>query len=77
MASLDEYLEQHREEFEEDLFELLRIPSVSADSRHAEDMTRAGQWVADHFLKLGFETEIHPTEGHPIVYAESPAVEGV
>lgn len=77
MASLDEYLEQHREEFEEDLFELLRIPSVSADSRHAEDMERAGQWVADHFLKLGFETEIHPTEGHPIVYAESPAVEGV
>jgi succinyl-diaminopimelate desuccinylase len=77
MASLDEYLEQHREEFEEDLFELLRIPSVSADSRHAEDMARAGQWVADHFLKLGFESEIHPTEGHPIVYAESPAVEGV
>ena len=77
MASLDEYLEQHRDEFEEDLFELLRIPSVSADSRHAEDMVRAGQWVADHFLKLGFETEIYPTEGHPIVYAESPAVEGV
>ncbi len=77
MANLDEYLEQHRDEFEEDLFELLRIPSVSADSRHAADMGRAGQWVADQFLKLGFETEIHPTEGHPIVYAESPAVEGV
>ena len=77
MASLEAYLEQHRDKFEEDLFELLKIPSVSADSAYQEDMARAGQWLADHFQQLGFEVQVHPTEGHPIVYAESPPVEGV
>lgn len=77
MASLEAYLEQHRDKFEEDLFELLKIPSVSADSAYQEDVARAGQWLADHFQRLGFEVQVHPTEGHPIVYAESPPVEGV
>jgi succinyl-diaminopimelate desuccinylase len=77
MASLEEYLEQHRDSFEEDLFELLKIPSVSADSTYEQDVARAGQWIADHFERLGFATEVHLTEGHPIIYAESPPVAGV
>ncbi|MFP6750838.1 MAG: dipeptidase [Pirellulaceae bacterium] len=77
MASLEAYLEEHRDKFEEDLFELLKIPSVSADGAYQQDVARAGQWIADHFQRLGFEVQVHPTEGHPIVYAESPPVEGV
>ncbi|MCX7424145.1 MAG: dipeptidase, partial [Planctomycetia bacterium] len=55
--------------------ELLRIPSVSADSGRRDDIRRAADWVAGQFRGLGFATEIIPTAGHPLVYAESPQVE--
>ena len=76
MPDLAAYLDEHRQDFEDDLCELLKIPSVSADSRHQPDMTRAANWLADHFNTLGLETELVQTGGHPIVYAESPVVEG-
>ena len=77
MASLDEYLQANRESFEDQLCELLRIPSVSTDSQYAGDVATAGQWVADQFKSMGLKTELVETEGHPNIYAESPAVEGV
>ena len=50
----------------------LRIPSISASPENREDMQRAADWVADQFRRLRFATEIIPTAGHPMVYAESP-----
>ena len=41
MPDLEDYLDEHRGDFEEDLCQLLRIASVSADSRHTKDMGRA------------------------------------
>ena len=76
MPDLDQYLEDNAQAFEDDLCELLRIPSVSADSTHKADVRRAAQWVAGQFQGLGLATEICETPGHPIVYAESPAVPG-
>src|ERR1700691_1007371 len=76
MQALDQYLQDHAQAFEEDLCELLRIPSVSADSTHRADVRRAAQWVAGQFQGLGLATEIIETPGHPIVYAESAAVPG-
>ena len=76
MATIDQYLETHAARFESDLCEFLRIPSVSADPGHGEDMHRAADWVADQFRRLGFTAEVIPTAGHPLVYAESPAVLG-
>jgi acetylornithine deacetylase/succinyl-diaminopimelate desuccinylase-like protein len=76
MTTLDQYLEAQTSAFEEDLCELLRIPSVSADSRHKPDVRRAAEWVAGQFRGLGFATELVETAGHPVVYAESPAVTG-
>ena len=76
MTSLTSFLETHREQFEQDLCELLRIPSVSADSRHRGDVQRAAEWVANQFTRLQLKTEVIPTAGHPLVYAESPAVPG-
>jgi succinyl-diaminopimelate desuccinylase len=74
--ALIEYLEAHRSEFEEDLCQLLRIPSVSAKSEHRDDIRRAAQWVADQFQRLHLSAEVIPTAGHPLVYAESPSVDG-
>ncbi len=76
LAEIDDYLESNKDAFEADLCELLRIPSVSADSNFAGDVRRAADWVVSQFESLGFSTELIETKGHPIVYAESPRVEG-
>ena len=76
MPALETYLEQHAAAFEDDLCELLRIPSVSADSRHRADVRRAAEWVAGQFRSLELATELCETAGHPIVYAESLAAPG-
>lgn len=76
MSELEQYLDDQRSQFEEDLCELLRIPSVSADSKHAQDVRQAANWMSNQFQDLGLTVELVETDGHPIVYAESPAVEG-
>ena len=76
MPNIDDYLTTHAARFEEELCEFLRIPSVSADPAHRPDMERAARWVENQFRRLGLATQVVPTSGHPLVYAESPAVAG-
>lgn len=54
------------------LFELLRIPSVSAQPAHKQDCVRAAEWVRDAFASLGFAAALEPTAGHPVVLAHYP-----
>ncbi len=61
MTAIDNYLTASATRFEDELCELLRIPSVSADSRHNPDTARASQWIAQQFQSLGFQTTVHPT----------------
>jgi acetylornithine deacetylase/succinyl-diaminopimelate desuccinylase-like protein len=74
--SIDDYLAAQASQFEDELCELLRIPSVSTDSRYRSEVRRAAQWVHEKFASLGFDSQIVDTPGHPIVLAESPRVEG-
>jgi succinyl-diaminopimelate desuccinylase len=74
MQKIDSHLQQNAARFEEDLCELLRIPSVSADSRHRADVRRAAEWVAGQFRALGLKTELAETAGHPIIFAQSASV---
>ena len=76
MPTIDEYLAAERSRFEDELCEFLRIPSVSADPTRHADMARAADWVAGQFRGLELATEVITGEGHPLVYAESPRVEG-
>src|SRR5437870_2872562 len=76
MPEMDAYLSTHGQEFEDALCELLRIPSISADSAYKADVRRAAEWVAGRFRGMHLATEICETTGHPIVYAESPDVPG-
>ena len=64
------YLKDNDAEIRDQLFDLLRIPSVSARSEHKADMTRTAEWVRDSLKELGFDTKIHKTKGHPIVVGE-------
>lgn len=60
----------------EDLFEFLRFPSISTDSRHAGDVAACAGWLAGKLKAIGLESEIRPTAGHPVVIARNRHVEG-
>lgn len=76
MNQLQSYLAENKQRFENDLCDWLRIASISTDSQYAGDVRAAANWLADRFRSLDLKTEIIETCGHPIVYAETPAVEG-
>src|SRR3990172_9463495 len=66
-----DYIKTNEKRFLDELFELLRIPLVSADSEYAGDMKRAAEFVAPKLKAAGADiVEICPTKGHPIVYGE-------
>lgn len=68
---IKKYIDQNSDRFLEELFELLRIPSVSAQSSHKADMIRAAEWLKEALLKSGADkAEVMPTAGNPVVYAE-------
>ena len=68
---IDTYLQENRERFLGELFEFLRIPSVSTDVQLRDEVKRCAYWVKDHLEGIGMEqVAVHETPGHPIVYAE-------
>jgi acetylornithine deacetylase/succinyl-diaminopimelate desuccinylase-like protein len=65
------YIQENRERFLNELLELLRIPSVSADSRHKGDMAKTAEFLKSKLTEMGADNvEICPTAGHPILYGE-------
>lgn len=64
------WLTQHDQRLHDDLFEFLRIPSVSAVPARTPDVARAAQWLHGRLARIGFATETLATPGHPVVLAE-------
>lgn len=70
MTPID-YIQANEERFLNELFEFLRIPSISTDTASAPDVRKAANWLVSHLKTIGLPTvELHETPGHPIVYAE-------
>jgi acetylornithine deacetylase/succinyl-diaminopimelate desuccinylase-like protein len=68
---LVQYLAGAQPRIHDELFDFLRIPSVSANSAHTPDVRRAAEWVAAQCTAIGMQhTEVIETAGHPIVLAE-------
>lgn len=66
-----DYQEKNKDRFLEELLELLRIPSISANSEHNNDMQRCAEAVAQRLRDAGADrVEVMPTAGHPVVYGE-------
>jgi acetylornithine deacetylase/succinyl-diaminopimelate desuccinylase-like protein len=66
-----EFLAQNKDRFLNELFELLRIPSISADSAYKGDVAQAAEYVKEKLIAAGADkVEVCPTAGHPIVYGE-------
>lgn len=65
------YIEQNKERFFEELFSLLRIPSISAKPEHKPDMLRCAERLSELLLEAGADkAQICPTAGNPVVYGE-------
>jgi acetylornithine deacetylase/succinyl-diaminopimelate desuccinylase-like protein len=60
----------------DELSELLRIPSVSADPAHAADVTRAAEWLAEFVRSAGGSAEVVPTSTQPLILGDLPASNG-
>ncbi|MDX1378549.1 MAG: M20/M25/M40 family metallo-hydrolase, partial [Anaerolineales bacterium] len=71
LSSALTYLNGNSGRFQDELVELLRIPSISHDSVYKMDMGKAAAWIANKLKSIGMiNVEILPTEGHPVVYGE-------
>lgn len=71
MQDTIKYINDNKERFVEELFELLRIPSISADSAYKDDVLKCAEAVATHLINAGADhVEVCKTQGNPIVYGE-------
>lgn len=71
MNNTQSFIADHKERFLDELFNLLRIPSISADPNHKEDMLKTAEIVKQSLLDAGVDVaEICETPGNPVVYGE-------
>ena len=71
MSDVNNYIEANRDRFLNELLDLLRIPSISADSSYKDDVLKAAGFIKEKLIAAGAEkAEICETPGHPIVYGE-------
>lgn len=71
MPTLSECAERNRARYEEELFEFLRIPSISTLPEHSADIAKAALYARDQLSSAGLQgVEVIEGQGHPLVYGE-------
>lgn len=71
MSKVSDYIENHKNNFEEELFELLRIPSISTSSNHKKDVKKAAEFLVERLEALDIDrVDLIETPGNPVVFAE-------
>lgn len=71
MKDVKAYIEANKDRFLEELFDLIRIPSISAESEHKADMMRCAEKWREYLLQAGCDkAEVMPTVGNPVTYGE-------
>lgn len=69
-GDLEKFFSANEARMESELFDFLRIPSVSAKSEHNADTARCAEWLKQSLDRIGVAAKIYPTKGHPIVVGE-------
>ncbi|MDI9340188.1 MAG: dipeptidase [Sediminibacterium sp.] len=65
------YVEANKDRLLNELLELLRIPSVSADSKYKDDVLKTAEAIKQRLIEAGADkVEVSPTNGYPVVYGE-------
>jgi acetylornithine deacetylase/succinyl-diaminopimelate desuccinylase-like protein len=72
MQPVLDYLNKNEARFIRELCDYLRFPSVSAQSKHKEDLVACAGWLVNHCRGIGLDTRLCPTAGNPIVVAKTP-----
>ena len=68
---MKQYIAENQDRFLNELFELLRIPSVSSQSAHKDDMVTCANKLVELLLAAGADSaQVYPTKGHPVVFGE-------
>jgi acetylornithine deacetylase/succinyl-diaminopimelate desuccinylase-like protein len=71
MQNIKQFIEGNQQRFLDELFGLIRIPSISSEEKHKPDMQRAAEYWVQLLLKAGADkAELMPTTGNPVVYGE-------
>lgn len=71
MSKINNFIDQNKDRFLQELIELLKIPSVSADSKFSDNVREAANYIHNKLISAGAENcQIFETKGHPIVYGE-------
>ncbi len=70
MSDVLTFIDDNLGRFRSELYDFLRIPSISAKSGHDTDTRRAAEWFSERLGEAGLETEILDTPGHPVVLGE-------
>ncbi|MDT8392610.1 MAG: dipeptidase [Bacteroidales bacterium] len=71
MEHVKKYIAENKDRFLDELFALIRIPSISSESARKDDMKRAAEYWKESMLKAGADkAEVLPSEGNPVVYGE-------
>ena len=69
--NIKNYIQENEQRFLNELFSLLRIPSISSESEHKGDMVRCAERWKELVMEAGADScEIYPTEGNPIVVGQ-------
>ena len=72
MQGVIDYLEQNQSRFVSELCEYVGFASVSAQAQHRRDLQACAGWLVSHCRRIGLESQLCPTAGHPIVLARTP-----
>lgn len=71
MREIQNYIETNKQRFLDELFELIRIPSISSLAEHKGDMLKTANFLKQSMLDAGADkAEVMPSDGHPVVYGE-------
>ncbi len=70
LTEINAVLQTHRQQYLDELFQWLRIPSVSSEVNYYNDVLKAANWIAGRLEELGCQVEFFPTNGFPVVFGE-------
>ena len=70
MSDVQRFIDDRLPRFRAELYDFLRIPSVSAKTEHSADVRRAAEWLAARLADAGLASEVLDTPGHPVVLGE-------
>ncbi len=71
MDYIKNYIEENKDRFLDELFDLIRIPSISSISEHKDDMVKTAEYIKNSLMEAGTDKAVvFPTDGNPVVYGE-------